>query len=109
MVWRGFDQDWNQRILYASNSGSGWSEPEAVPGNNTNSNTNPMMALDSNDHPHVIWYGYDGTNDRIYYNTYSGTSWLATSTDVSGSLPSYQVAPQIALDWNDHPHVVWYG
>ena len=54
----------------------------------------PSIALDSNDHPHISYYG----NGNLKYAYYDGSSWHIETVDSDGWGSS------IALDSNDHPH-----
>jgi len=72
----------------------------------SNSSASPIAAVDSNNHIHVVWVENTPINDDIYYrkSTNGGTSWtIKRLTWASGD--SWR--PSIALDSNNHIHVVW--
>jgi hypothetical protein len=63
------------------------------------------VALDGNARPHAVWAQYDfgGTNGRIWYKAYNGTTWVEEK-EVSAGVGNN--APAIA--WaSDYAHVVW--
>ena len=62
--------------------------------------------IGSDNHPQVVWRDYEGGEDKIYYNVFIGTSWLTTATDISSGVSSKH-DPDIALDPDNQPHVVW--
>ena len=65
------------------------------------------MAVDSNNHPHVVWTGYRGEN-YIYYSADLGAGWQTWPTLLSTtSHDNYD--PRIAVDPGGGSHVVWYG
>jgi len=68
-----------------------------------NGNFVPSIALDSNDHIHVVWRD---NNNGISYSKYT-TSWSVV-TQLSDYTP-YQNYPVIAIDRNDYVHVTWEG
>ena len=67
----------------------------------------PAIAADSNDHMHLVLYDDTSGNDEIYYkkSTDGGESWpgIKRLTRNSGS----SEYPAIAVDTNNHIHVVW--
>ncbi len=65
------------------------------------------MVLDTNDHPYVVWFGSDGSTDRIYYSSNLGPGWLVQQNLSTGSTGNFY--PEIALDLCGNPHVVWDG
>jgi hypothetical protein len=74
--------------------------------NSGNSNS-PDIAVDSNNHIHVVWYDWTPGITEIYYkkSTNGGTTWTSKRlTYNSGNSDN----PNIAIDSNDHIHVVWY-
>ena len=79
---------------------------EHLPGSFATDNEIPQIALDSNGYSHVVWLGYNGT-DQVYYSTNAGGSW---SVPVNISTNTFENdEPRIALDSDNHAHVVWYG
>jgi hypothetical protein len=67
----------------------------------------PVVAIDSSDHLHVLWYDYTPGSAEIYYkrSETGGNSWTSARrlTWNSGN-SSY---PAVAVDSLGHPHVVW--
>ncbi len=119
IVWSGQNSSGTQyNIWYVSGSGADWSSPLAIsPSPCAEDQDDPQLALDPDGNPHVTWDGYDnGTyadsdldNPRIWYANNLGSGW-STPQRLS-SVPSYyeEYVPQIAVDSNGNPHVVWEG
>ena len=106
VAWHGNDGS-NYRVYYSANTGEGWTAPVNISSGSTTYGLNPRIALDSNGHPHVVWFGNDGLQDRIYYSADTGTGWAAPLNLSPGSTSNW--TPQIALDSGGNPHVVWRG
>lgn len=73
------------------------------------SQSNPSIVVDSDDYIHVVWSGaHSGsvTYDQIRYAKFD-TSW--GSIDNLTSDDYNQIYPSIAVDSNNHIHVVWFG
>ncbi len=68
MVWYGDDGGSVRRVYYSADTGSGWSAPLNLSPGTVTSNQAPQLALDGGGNPHVVWYGYDGSANRIYYS-----------------------------------------
>lgn len=70
----------------------------------------PNIAVDSQDIVHAVWQEEDGDGVDIWYSTYNttnpGAGW-STPEDVSASDADDDTEPDIYLDDNDNPHVVW--
>ena len=75
---------------------------------NTGNSNNPVVAIDSSSHIHVLWGDYSYGNAEILYkkSTDLGTNWSALQRLTWNSGDS--VFPNMAVDSNDHIHVVWY-
>lgn len=67
----------------------------------------PAIAVDSNDHIHVVWEDSTPGNWEIFYtkSTNGGASWM-TKRLTFNSGNSHM--PDITVDSSDHIHVVWY-
>jgi hypothetical protein len=66
----------------------------------------PYVAVDSNNHIHVVWQDWDPGNAEILYkkSTNGGATWTTKRlTWTSGT----STAPEIAVDSSQHFHVVW--
>ena len=74
---------------------------------NTGFSSAPTIALDSNNHIHVVWEDNTPGNYEIFHkkSTNKGVNWtLKRLTWNSGQ--SYY--PAIAIDTNNHIHIVWF-
>ena len=98
-------------IYYANNAGGSWSEPITISPTSQDYpyyNYYPQIAVDSGNHPHVVWYGSGDMSYQIWYAADLGSGWsdptlLSTQSDYD------QYNPQIATDSSGNAHVVWYG
>jgi hypothetical protein len=73
----------------------------------SNNSWEPAIAIDTNNHIHVVWYDSAPGNSEIHYtwSTDAGTTWSTKRlTWTSGSSAS----PVIAVDSNNHLHVFWH-
>jgi len=68
----------------------------------------PVIAVDSSNHLHVLWYDYTPGNAEIYYkrSEYGGNSWTAATRITWNSGASTD--PAVAVDSSNHLHVVWF-
>ncbi len=68
----------------------------------------PVIAVDSSDYLHVVWYDSTPGNFEIYYkmSENGGDSWSAAQRLTWTSGPSQ--FPAIAVDSSDSLHVVWH-
>jgi hypothetical protein len=90
--------------LKSTDGGATWSSKRLT--FNSSDSFSPSIAVDSNNHIHVVWDDFTpGTND-IYYkkSTDGGTTW---STKRLTWTSSNSHEPIIASDKNDNLHVVW--
>ena len=103
----------NDVLWYAVNDGT-WQTPVRIgwfAGSEIYPQTYPSIAIDSNDYIHLAWQGtrVGFSTMQIHYSNYT-TSW-STPIKVSdgGQENRAQGWPDIAIDTNDHIHVVWMG
>jgi len=96
----------NSEIYYSKSidGGSSWTTKRLSWTSGCSSS--PAIAVDSNNHLHVVWKDYTPGNGEIYYkkSTDGGSSWTTKRlTWNSGD----SLSPAIAIDSNNHLHVVW--
>ena len=67
----------------------------------------PDLAIDSNNHIHMVWADYTPGNYDIYYkrSTDGGITWTTKHLSWTSGWSS---SPAIAVDGNNHIHAVWY-
>ena len=111
-------------ILYATyTSATGWSNATLISDGyngsywNGGNSYHPVIATDSNDKVHVVWYDYTvgawGTDAEIWYATYTtATGWSNATVISDGYSDVYwndgnSFYPTIAIDSNDAVHVAW--
>lgn len=61
------------------------------------------LQLDSQNHPHLVFYD-SSSEDDLRYMYYDGTSWNITTIDTNGNVGAYA---QLRLDSNDVPYVLY--
>jgi hypothetical protein len=100
----------NGELKYAVLKDSNWSiqivdTEEGLESTSSLFESAPSLALDSNDHPHIL-YGYSTGNENttVKYATWNGSSWnfqtVISNADVSFG--------NIALDVRGYPHFTYY-
>ncbi len=105
VVWSA-DEAGEDYVFYTRNDGAAWTAPEKVsPG--VGGAYAPVLALDDDDHPHVAWRGNDGVTTRIYYGTRGAGGWASPKNVSPGVGLTVNRFPDLALDPEGHPHVVW--
>ena len=106
VVWQD-DTPGNREIFYkqSTDGGATWTLQRLTWSSNTSAG--PDIAIDSNNHIHVVWHDYTPGNYEIFYkkSTDGGATWTLTRLTWNSSL-SYN--PAVAVDSNNHIHVVYY-
>ena len=108
--WISSDRDIYYRIRNATTSA--WTTSEVISTESTSYSSNPTIAVDNSKNIHVIWDDEtnlgSGSDKDIFYKLYNATSktWMTTEV-VSMESPSNSIEPDIILDNNGDPHVVW--
>jgi hypothetical protein len=96
----------NDEIYYdkSTDGGASWITKRLTL--NSGSSRHPSISAGSNNHIHVVWEDSTPGNDEIYYDksTDGGTSWSQKRLTWNSS-DSEKTA--IAVDSNNHIHVVW--
>jgi len=66
----------------------------------------PAIAIDSNNHIHLVWFDETPGITEIYYkrSTDGGTTWTTKRLTYTSGSSSH---PAIAVDSNNHIHVAW--
>ncbi len=97
----------NREIYYkkSTDGGSSWITNKRLTWNSGDSEV-PAIAVDSNNHLHVVWWDSTPGNLEIYYkkSTDGGSSWITKRLTWNSGWSFY---PAIAVDSNNHLHVVW--
>jgi len=117
VVWRGETADYGVRQIWYAEYTNAWQPPVRISTflgmNLYHQHGTPAIAIDSNDHRHVVWHGYATgytANDQIWYAEYTNAWQTPVRISTSGGMGTYnQTFPCIAIDSNDHRHVVWGG
>ena len=105
VVWHQFSPSETEIYLKRStNGGVTWTTKRLT--YNSGYSRYPAIAMDSNDHIHLVWDDDSPGNLEIYYkkSTDGGTNWTTKRlTDNSGGSKE----PSIAVDSGNRIHVVW--
>lgn len=114
VVWTDKRDGSTRYIYYAKSTDGGetWDETRITPaGDGIGNQRNPFIAIDSNDHIHIVWYGTltvgGNARDRIRYIKYTD-SWGDIQELVWHADHQYY-HPSIAVDSNDYLHVAYSG
>jgi len=107
VVWEDYAPG-NAEIYHkkSTDGGTTWSANKRLTWTSDNSYV-PVIAIDSSDTLHVVWYDETSDNSEIYYknSTDGGTTWSTTQRLTWTSDFSYD--PVMAIDSSDTLHVVW--
>ena len=88
--------------------GVGWSDPEEIPTAGLTSNTGASIFVDQSNRPWIVWSGFDGTDDDIYFSRWDGEVWEAPSRiHIDNDTPD--LLPIIVGNKDNHPTIFWYG
>jgi hypothetical protein len=101
------DTPGNSEIFYktSTDGGMSWSAKRLTW--NSGGSQESVVSVDKNDYIHVVWRDESPVNAEIYHkrSTDGGSSWT-TQRLTWNSGNSY--SPSIAVDSNNHLHVVWF-
>jgi hypothetical protein len=105
VVW-GDETPGNYEIYYKKSTDGGASWITKKLSYNLGDSKKPSIAIDSNNHIHVVWGDETPGNYEIYYkkSTNGGASWTTKRLTYNSGDSS---SPVIAIDSNNHIHVVW--
>ncbi|MFX1452430.1 MAG: hypothetical protein ACFFCM_16440 [Promethearchaeota archaeon] len=105
-------------IMYANNTGSGWSNATVISDDETGWNDGfsgfPSIAIDGYGNLHVVWHdgtvGPWGPDTEIMYTNYTASGWsnVIVISDIYGWNDGSSYRPKIAIDNKGNLHVVWY-
>ncbi len=98
-------------VSYSTNEGVDWTEEQITNQSGSDHQAYPSLAVDSNDDLHLIWYGTGwGSNsgyDNLQYRKRTSEGWQDQEAITDKNAPQADAA--IAVDSNNHVHVIWYG
>jgi len=121
MVVYGDDTDGDMDVYFTRWDGSQWVKMDGTPGrDNLSSNSTDSLiisdipaVLDSNYYPYIVWYDTDPEEgDReVYFTHWDGSQWTGmdgmNSYDNLSNDSTKSYIPEIQLDSNDNPYVIW--
>jgi hypothetical protein len=105
VVWND-DRDGNYEIYYKRFDGASWGTDTRLTSADGDSRY-PSIAVDGLNRILVVWQdkrGGEGTKN-IYFRLHDGMAWQAEE-NIASDIPGSQT-PAIAVDANNHVHVVW--
>lgn len=96
-------------IIYRQRTSSSWGSEIQLQSLDNYASGGISIAIDTNNCIHVVWGWQErgGNNYGIKYRKFT-TFWQPTE-DIDGPTTYCQRHPMIAIDGNDHLHVVWSG
>ena len=96
----------NYEVYYkrSTNGGTTWTTKRLTW--NAGSSYVKDLAVDSNDYIHVVWEDDTPGDSEIYFkkSTDGGASWMTKRLTYNAG---YSYDPAVAIDTNDHIHIVW--
>ncbi|MCD6208429.1 MAG: FG-GAP repeat protein [Methanosarcinales archaeon] len=87
----------NAHIYYSLYNRTAWGAPERV-GDDEVAQTDPEIAVDSNNHTHIVWEQLGG----VYHSSNTGSGWGAPVVITEDG-----TNPTIDLDPSGKPHIAW--
>jgi len=66
----------------------------------------PSVALDPAGYPWVVWVGYDGTDEDLFYSRWTGSQWTPESK-ISSDPSSLDKTPSLVIDPQGTAWVTW--
>jgi hypothetical protein len=106
-------------IFYKKWNGSAWTDPTGSGTLLSQVSHTPYpsswahLALDSHNHPYIVWTDGPDINREIFLLKWNGIGWVDSSGSASQSLinisnsPDYSGWSSITIDKFDFPHVAW--
>lgn len=93
------------RLKYFVLTATGWSSK--VIDSETLLESNPSLTLDSYDHPHICYWGYNkyGNTKYLKYASYNGYHWIIETIKINKS-GGWSIS--LALDNQNNPHIIYY-
>ena len=85
----------------------GWAEPAQII-TNLSSNSAAMITVDRENTPWVVWSGFDGQDDEIFFTRWNGASWdIPLMVNDDNFTPD--IIPSMALNDEGFPVIRWLG
>jgi len=76
IVWTGYDPVvGDEEILYSTNDGSGWTDPDTLHGHNSSADRYPEISIGSDGVPWVVWYRAQENGSRLWFSHWEGSRW----------------------------------
>jgi hypothetical protein len=106
LVWEE-SVSWNFEMFYkkSTNGGNTWIGTKRLSWT-PDLSRDPVIAVDSNDNIHVLWWEDTSLKDNLFYrkSTDGGANWVPTK---KLTWNDHSSRPFVAIDHSDHIHVVW--
>lgn len=124
IAWE-YSYNWDYDVNFIRWDGTKWTDASGAtynPGTNgnvsypSNMSIAPDLELDQSGNPCLSWIDNGAGTDQAYFVRWNGTNWTtadgrvadATNPNVSNA-PSHIYDPNLAIDSNGNPHMVWSG
>ena len=107
VVWTVLHGNESDLFFTRSSPEGGWTEPEQIL-TNLPSNSAAMVIVDRKNTPWVVWSGFDGNDDEIYFTRWNGSDWdIPLMINDDNATPD--IIPSLTLNENGFPVVRWLG
>lgn len=102
---------WHSQIVVAWRNGGIWEKHAIENPYNDMASDKPRIIIDSDGNPHVIWVDLYNANHGVYYAHWNGSEWVGAggTIGVEQIFSGAAKYPNLILDENNHPMVVWYN
>ena len=108
VVWNHAPRSTYYDVHYRVRTSSGWgTEVEVNAETNNEWGAVPSIAVDSENHAHVVWGHLSEGSWAVKYREYSGV--LEPTVNIVGPTSYPQLGPVVSLDGGGRIHVVWHG
>jgi len=74
LVWSGFDGS-DDDIFFSKLEGSRWRSPRRVNRDDDSPDIQPLIGLDTDGIPWVVWRGFDNGTYRFFFSKWNGRAW----------------------------------
>jgi len=98
-----YSNPYREELKYAYFDGTKW-DIEVVDSEMKSEGDNCSIALDSKDHPHIVYRSYNGYDHYLSYIYFDGNNWIKDNLGYVDSMPYNS----IVIDKEDRPHISFY-
>jgi len=107
VVWSVVNELGNPILFYSLSDGDSWSQPILIPTDFV-SDTAPSVVVSSDNVAHIVWSGFDGKVDNIYYISRKESLWSdPQKVNLDNAVPD--ILPIIGINDAGNLWVYWSG